>query len=151
MLYFFYDLEKRPSRGERAVLYYDGDMTALMPSDFEPKTRFAIIDYELALGFEADEYDPTDDDDADDDDDDGRDVPEGYNAHFLLGTPTDPEQMGLGSKGPPDDWQLVLQIDSFIGEEAFGFGDDGYLCYFVKKADFAKRNFKKSWFLLALN
>ena len=138
MLYFFYDLAKRPWEGEASVFFYDGDLGKLKP--YAGKLpEYGMEEHSVAF-----------------DSEDGLPSNEQYDNEnflsesFLLGEPSDPEQMGLGAS-IDDEWQLVLEIDSYIGEYDFNFGGDcGMLCYFVNKSDFAKRDFSKAWFILAV-
>jgi len=141
MLYFFWDFTKRTWKGKATVYYFDGDLSKLtsfiLPDD--DGNRFFIE--EFALIFEYNEYEENGD----------RWAPGNLNSHFLLGKPTNPSQMGLGDD-PPEDWQMILQMDCEIGEHYISYGGDtGFLCYFVSKADFAKRDFSSAWFLLAVD
>ena len=146
MLYFFYDFDDKPWDGEAAVFYYDGDLAELSPYivvDAEGVTPdgkdLAWQQYTLEFAYNNSAKSKW-----------GR-APKGLHSHFLLGPPTDPEQMGLG-KGPPEDWQMILQMSSFIGDGTYAWGGDlGYLCYFVSKDDFARKDFSKAWFRLAVS
>jgi uncharacterized protein YwqG len=141
MLYFFYDIEERPWEGKAPLFYYDGDPGKLSP--YAGKLPECVgKDHSIA-------FEPQDSEDipSNEQDDDSEDYLSGS---FLLGVPTDPEQMGLGDT-IDDEWQLVLELDSYIGDGDFNFGGDcGRLCYFVNKSDFAKKDFSKAWFMLAV-
>jgi uncharacterized protein YwqG len=132
MLYFFFDLGNQ-HEGDCAVLYYDGKFSGLKP--------FALADEEdNQLGFP--EY-PIDFVMTDEDLADSEDV-------FLLVKPSDPEQMGRGA-ALPDYEQLLLEIDSYVAGHDFNFGGDcGMLCFLIKKADLAKKDFSKVWTEMAV-
>jgi uncharacterized protein YwqG len=140
MLYFFYDVETGPWEGEASLFYYDGDLGKLSP--YAGKLP-ECVGKELLIAFEPKDYGDFSSDEQDDSEED-------LSGSFLLGKPTDPEQMGLGDT-IDDEWQLVLELDSYIGDGDFNFGGDcGMLCYFVNKSDFAKKDFSKAWFMLAV-
>jgi uncharacterized protein YwqG len=126
MLYFFYDYEAGPWEGTASLFYYDGELgpyTGNLPED---------VGEDHSIAFETEDNE------------------DNVSGSFLLGIPTDPEQMGLGET-IDDEWQLVLELDSYIGDGDFNFGGDcGMLCYFVNKTDFAKKDFSKAWFMLAV-
>jgi uncharacterized protein YwqG len=137
MLYFFYDLDDHYLRN-CTVLYYDGGLNELssfilLDEDDKPMGRLAIpIDFVVADNAE---------------DESGTD---GIEDTFLLGAPSDPEQMGHGD-GVPEGWQLLLEVDSYIGDYDFNFGGDcGKLCFFITKTDLAKRDFSGVWTEMAV-
>ena len=131
MLYFFYDLYDHYARN-CAVLYYDGDLSELTPhflTDDEGLELFTrqAFHVELLLSSDAD-----------------------MEGSFLLGTPSDPEQMGRG-EGLDDDEQLLLEVDSYIGSHDLNFGGDcGMLCYIIKKDDLKNKDFSKVWTEMAI-
>lgn len=133
ILYFFYDLDGAPYQGDAAVLYCDGDLSRIGRLILEDGDGNDISRPELAISFEAAQY--------------GGYAPGGTDSHFLLGEPSDSEQLGLGNQGVPQTDQMLLQIDSFkAGDEEILFGDTGTLCFFIKKKDLSEKNFGKTWY-----
>ena len=136
MLYYFDDREYRTEKGETMVFYYDVDLSKLSPyvtadeaEDCFDDDMFIFHD-EYAIEFACNEYRNY-----------KNKAPEGLGNHFLLGVPTDPEQMGFGAKEPPDKWQMLLQLqwDCLAG------GSLMYICWFINKSDLANRDFSKAW------
>ncbi|MDR2933491.1 MAG: DUF1963 domain-containing protein [Oscillospiraceae bacterium] len=128
MLYFFYDLANQYTH-KCAVLYYDGDPGALTPFVLTDDEGKEVALPPVLIEFIGDD-DPYEGDLED---------------SFLLGAPSDPEQMGLGDS-VPEDWQLLLEVDSYVGDYDFNFGGDcGMLCFFITKQDLAKKDFSEVW------
>lgn len=124
MLYFFYGGHYS---GDGAVLYYDGDPAKLKPLR---EGKHDLPEYKILFDRDADQGDV------------------GSGGHSLLGEPSDPEQMGLGA-GAPDDWQMLLELDSWFGDDDgidFNFGGDcGMLCWFIDKKKLAEKDFSTVW------
>jgi len=134
MLYFFYDLEEAPYRGDAEVVYYDGDMDRIYPMALLDDDEIGRMEQQIT--FENVAYSGY--------------APKGANSHFLLGVPCSPEALGLGSKGVPASDQLLLELDTFkAGKGEICFGDTGTLCFFIKKKALAKKDFTKTRFMVS--
>jgi uncharacterized protein YwqG len=132
MLYFFFDLNDHYDGG-CAVLYYDGKSSGLKPFVLVDEEENEICRPEFPIDFVITDSEMADAEDV-----------------FLLGEPSDPEQMGLG-QAIPDDEQLLLEVDSYVAGHDFNFGGDcGMLCFLIKKADLAKKDFSKVWTEMAV-
>ena len=138
MLYFFYDLDDHYAHNSK-VIYYDGDFSKFIPYVVTDENDNETCLPEFQIDFES--Y-------GGEDKDDNGDYAQGrFTPNFLLGEPSDPEQ--LESSG--GDGQLLLQVDSYIGDHDFNWGGDcGFLCFFIDKADLEKKDFNEVWTELAV-
>lgn len=128
MLYFFYDLEEMPDdpfdQNTARVLYYDGDLENLIEvkvvdEDGEPlaHTEQKITFENVEDGFMAEEEE----------------------THRMLGVPSNECYFEL----PYGFEEMLLQIDSFEADGVdYNFGDVGFLCFFIRPKDLAKKDFK---------
>lgn len=132
ILYFFYDLYDAPWYGEATVLHYTGDPEELMPCILLDAEGEELDRPALALSFRSDGA-------------------EGFlegDSHFLLGHPSDTQQMGLGTQ-LPEGLRLLLQIDSFAHSNlGLEFGDTGFLCYLIDEKALAEGDFSQLFFVV---
>ncbi len=130
MLYFFYDFDEMPYRGQACVRYFPGDLSELHSSVLLDEDGEGIRFTDFAINFESNNE-------------------SGYldgDSHFLLGQPSvdwfDNE---------PEIWskQLLLQIDSFETEGfEITFCDCGILCFFIDREDLKNKNFSRCNFVI---
>jgi uncharacterized protein YwqG len=150
MLYFFDDPKNSIQSDEILVFYYGGDLSRFKPYQAEDEESDLILcgRESILCGVGAHENK---------DDFNGYKIAfndyetinlkkrkgEALSDHWLLGSPSHPDELGDHSRVVAQKWQLLLQLDAALVDGYLGaFGE---MCYFIDREDLLNEDFSKAW------
>jgi uncharacterized protein YwqG len=150
MLYFFDDSENSIQSNETLVFYYNGDLSQFKPYQAEDEESDLILCGREPILCGGEPHENTDDFN-------GYKIAfndyetinlkkrkgEALSDHWLLGSPSHPDELADHSRVVAHKWQLLLQLDAALVDGYLGaFGE---MCYFIDREDLLNEDFSKAW------